>query len=243
MMQVSLWATSSKSKMKQRSSTFFAKVTDLFHESNFADQNWDTRPYSEQFYGLGEDVFIGVEAVPLGFIDEANIFRKPRTVPVKFSRVSIPAAEDFDFLKKVMGDIEVGVIRTARKISKGVPVKIPSAVLPQHMGVFATTGMGKSNFMRVFCASCMKAQAVRPSQLSIPTGNMCGEESQALGRRAKDCHITRAGKEGLAIFTIDKTNQKKYGANQLWLEYDDFRMGDLSLLYELSPPKAKPLRH
>ena len=98
--------------------TFFAKVTDLFHESNFADQNWDTRPYSEQFYGLGEDVFIGVEAVPLGFIDEANIFRKPRTVPVKFSRVSIPGAEDFDFLKKVMGDIEVGVIRTARKISK-----------------------------------------------------------------------------------------------------------------------------
>ncbi len=65
--------------------SFYAKVSDLVHESNFADERWDTRPFSEHFYGLGEDVFIGVEAVPLGFVDENGIFRKPRTVPTKFS--------------------------------------------------------------------------------------------------------------------------------------------------------------
>ncbi|MDD1693378.1 MAG: ATP-binding protein, partial [Methanoregula sp.] len=110
--------------------TFFAKVIDLFHESNFADRNWDTRPFSEQFYGLGEDVFIGVEAVPLGFIDETGKFRKPRTVPVKFSDVSLPGSADFLFLKEVMGDIEVGVMRTGQGVLKDVPVKIHSKVLP-----------------------------------------------------------------------------------------------------------------
>ncbi len=214
--------------------TFFAKVTDLLHESNFADQNWDTRPYSEQFYGLGEDVFIGVEAVPLGFIDETNIFRKPRTVPVKFSRVSIPAAEDFGFLAKLMGDIEVGVIRTGQADLKGVPVKIPSAVLPQHMGVFATTGMGKSNFMRVFCASCMK---IRQFGLLIvdPHGEYVRGGKSSTGETSKGLPHYSSGKDGLAIFSIDRNNQKKYGAHQLWLEYDDFRMADLGLLYELSP--------
>ena len=49
--------------------TFFAKITDLSHDSNFADPKWDTRPFSEDFYGLGEDVFIAVDAVPLGFVD------------------------------------------------------------------------------------------------------------------------------------------------------------------------------
>ena len=89
-------------------------MSDLVHESNFADERWDTRPFSEHFYGLGEDVFIGVEAVPLGFVDENGMFRKPRTVPTKFSEVKIPEAEDFAFLTKVMGDIEVGVMRPGR---------------------------------------------------------------------------------------------------------------------------------
>jgi len=216
--------------------TFFAKITDLIHESNFADKNWDTRPYSEQFYGLGEDVFLGVEAVPLGFIDETGTFRKPRTVPVKFSKVSVPEAGDFGFLAKLMGDIEVGVIRTGQKDLKEVPVKIPSAVLPQHMGVFATTGMGKSNFMRVFCASCMK---VRKFGLLIvdPHGEYVRGGRSSTGEKTSGLPHYSTGKDGLSVFSIDKANQKNYAANPLWLEYDDFRMADLGLLYELSPPQ------
>jgi hypothetical protein len=85
--------------------TFYAKVSDLVHESNFADEKWDTRPFSAHFYGLGEDVFLGVEAVPLGFVDEKGIFRKPRTVPTKFSSVTLPCAVYFEFLTRLMGDI------------------------------------------------------------------------------------------------------------------------------------------
>jgi DNA helicase HerA-like ATPase len=40
---------------------------------------------------------------------------------------------------------------------------------------------------------------------------------------------------GLAVFTISESDRKKYSLNSLWLDYDDFRMTDLALLYDLSP--------
>jgi len=213
--------------------TFFAKVIDLFHESNFADRNWDTRPFSEHFYGLSEDVFIGVEAVPLGFIDENGMFRKPRTIPVKFASVTMPESGDFAFLMKVMGDIEVGVMRTGQGVLKDVPVKIHSRVLPQHMGVFATTGMGKSNFMKTFCASCMKVQEFGLLVVD-PHGEYMRGGLSSTGKRTLGLVHYTAGKDGLVVFTISENDRKKYGANSLWLDYDDFRMTDLSLLYDLS---------
>ena len=214
--------------------SFYAKVSDLVHESNFADERWDTRPFSEHFYGLGEDVFIGVEAVPLGFVDERGVFYKPRTVPTKFSRVTIPESEDFTFLKKVMGDIEVGVMRTGQGVLKDLPVKIPSRVLPQHMGVFATTGMGKSNFMKTFCASCMKVQKFG-LLIVDPHGEYVRGGQSSTGDLTLGLVHYSAGMDGLTVFTISENDRKKYSLNSLWLDYDDFRMTDLALLYDLSP--------
>ena len=213
--------------------TFFAKVIDLVHQSNFADKNWDTRPFSEQFYGLGEDVFLGVEAVPLGFTDKSGTFRKPRTIPVKFAEVTVPEATDFAFLSKVMGDIEVGVMRTGQGVLKDVPVKIPSKVLPQHMGVFATTGMGKSNFMKTFCASCMKA---RQFGLLIidPHGEYVRGGLSSTGKKTLGLLHYTEGREGLAVFTISEPDRKRYSLSSLWLDYEDFRLSDLNLLYDSS---------
>ena len=213
--------------------SFFAKVSDLIHGSNFADENWDTRPFSEQFYGLGEDVFIEVEAVPLGFVDEKGIFRKPRTVPTKFSPVTIPESADFSFLTNVMGDIEVGVMRTGQGVLKDVPVRIHSKVLPQHMGVFATTGMGKSNFMKTFCASCMQKQQFGLLMVD-PHGEYVRGGQSSTGERTLGLIHYTAGRDGLAVFTISESDRARYSLNSLWLDYDDFRMTDLSLLYDLS---------
>jgi DNA helicase HerA-like ATPase len=213
--------------------TFFAKVIDLFHESNFADKNWDTRPFSEHFYGLGEDVFIGVEAVPLGFIDKTGTFRKPRTIPVKFSDVALPKAGDFAFLSKVMGDIEVGVMRTGQGVLKEVPVKIHSKVLPQHMGVFATTGMGKSNFMKTFCASCMKMQQFGLLVVD-PHGEYVRGGLSSTGKKTLGLLHYTNGRDGLVVFTINEVDRKKYSLSSLWLDYEDFRMTDLNLLYDSS---------
>jgi DNA helicase HerA-like ATPase len=213
--------------------TFYAKVSDLIHESNFADERWDTRPFAGHFYGLGEDVFIGVEAVPLGFIDENGIFKKPRTIPTKFSEVKIPGTKDFAFLTNVMGDIEVGVMRTGQGVLKEIRVKIPARVLPQHMGVFATTGMGKSNFMKTFCASCMKMQKFGLLVVD-PHGEYVRGGQSSTGERTLGLVHYSAGMDGLVIFTISETDRKKYSLNSLWLDFDDFRMTDLALLYDLS---------
>jgi len=52
-------------------------------------------------------------------------------------------------------------------------------------------------------------------------------------------HYTK-GKDGLSIFTIrHETDRKKYGLNRLSIEYDDFRIGDLAILYDLSAAQAE----
>jgi len=216
---------------------FFARVSDLVHESNFADDKWDTRPYSGRFYTLGEDVFLGVETVPLGYVDTGGKFRKPRTIPTKFSQVSYPQEADLSFLSTVMGDIEVGMMRTGQEVLRGVPVRIHSSVLPQHMGIFATTGMGKSNFMKVFCASCMQ---VRKFGLLIvdPHGEYLAGGRSSTGEPTKGLVHVRGGRDGLSIFTTRTEEQRRtYSAGSLSLEYDDLRAGDITVLYDFSDPQ------
>jgi hypothetical protein len=216
---------------------FFARVTNLVHESNFADENWDTRPYTNRFYMLGEDVFLGVEAVPLGYVDMKGRFRKPRTIPTKFSPVSIPTEADLSFLSTVMGDIEVGVLRTGQDVLRGVVVSIHSSVLPQHMGIFATTGMGKSNFMKVFCASCMLAREFGLLIVDPHAEYLTGGRSST-GEPTKGLIHIGGLRDGLSVFTTRPEEQRRqYGAGSLSLEYDDIRMGDLSVLYDLSDPQ------
>jgi len=216
---------------------FFARVTDLVHESNFSDEKWDTRPYAGRFYTLGEDVFLEVEAVPLGYVDTAGAFRKPRTIPTKFSPVDVPKEEDLSFLSTVMGDIEVGVMRTGQDVLHGVPVRIHSSVLPQHMGVFATTGMGKSNFMKVFCASCMQARQFGLLVVD-PHGEYLAGGRSSTGEPTKGLVHVGGLRGGLSVFTTRSEEQRRqYSASSLSLEYDDLRMGDLSVLYDLSDPQ------
>jgi len=225
---------------REKDLTFLAKVTDLLHESNFEDEKWDRRPHTEQFYGLSEDVYLVVEALPLGFVDGRGIFRRPRTVPTKFSRVEMPEARDFAFLQQVMGDIQVGVMKTGQGVLRDVRVALHSRVMPQHMGVFATTGMGKSNFMKVFCASCMKARQFG-LLLVDPHGEYVGGKGVLTdGQQSRGLAHFQAGRDGLAIFTIrDEKFRKTYSAHSLFLEHDDFRAPDLLFLFDHSPAQRE----
>ncbi len=219
--------------------TFFAKVSDLLHECNFSDPKWDTRPHTEHFYGIGEDVFILVEATPLGYVGGDGTFRKPRTIPAKFSRVERPDSRDFAFLAQVMGEIEVGVMKTGLDVLKDVRVALHAQVMRQHMGVFATTGMGKSNFMKVFCASCMRA---REFGLLIvdPHGEYVAGGRSSSGETTMGLLHYQAGRDGLEVFsTRPEEYRRKYHLSQLYLDYDDFRAPDLLLLYEHSPPQRE----
>ncbi|MDD1660963.1 MAG: DUF87 domain-containing protein, partial [Methanomicrobiales archaeon] len=219
--------------------SFFAKVTDLSHGSNFDDGKWDMRARTEHFYGLSEDVYLVVDALPLGYVDGKGIFRKPRTIPTKFSRVLKPGAPDFLFLQQVMGEVEVGSLKSGQEVLRDVKVALHAKVMPQHMGVFATTGMGKSNFMKVFCASCMKARRFG-LVLVDPHGEYVAGGSPVTGQPTEGLIHYQAGRDGLSVYTIrDEAYRRRYSLNSLSLEYDDFRAPDLLLLFDHSPAQRE----
>jgi DNA helicase HerA-like ATPase len=91
---------------------------------------------------------------PLGYLSQ-GMFHKPKAIPSHFSKVKRPGKEDYAFLSKYLGEIEVGKLRSGEKVVD-VQVGIKKDLLPYHIGIFATTGMGKSNFMRVFASSILQ---------------------------------------------------------------------------------------
>jgi uncharacterized protein len=83
-------------------------------------------------------------------------FRKPKSLPTQFSRVLAPEASDFEFLRTRMGDLPVGHLRSGETVVD-FEVGIPGRSLATHVGIFATTGMGKSNLMKVLAAGVLQA--------------------------------------------------------------------------------------
>ena len=93
----------------------------------------------------------------LGYLTpDGKEFRKPKSLPTQFSRVVSPEATDLAFLERSMGDLHVGVLRSG-ETTVDVPVGISGDSLAKHVGVFATTGMGKSNLMMVLAGAAMQA--------------------------------------------------------------------------------------
>jgi hypothetical protein len=97
---------------------------------------------------------IGVCA-PLGCVGEGG-FRKAKRVPSHFTEVRKASAEDLAFLSLHMGDLEIGHLRSGEDVIP-LPVGISGKAFAHHVGVFATTGMGKSNLMKCLAASAMKS--------------------------------------------------------------------------------------
>ncbi len=83
-------------------------------------------------------------------------FRKPKSLPTQFSRVVAPEAADFEFLRTRMGDLAVGHLRSGETVVD-FEVGIPGRSLATHVGIFATTGMGKSNLMKVLAGGVLQA--------------------------------------------------------------------------------------
>jgi DNA helicase HerA-like ATPase len=114
----------------------------------------------------------------LGYLTpDGHEFRKPKSLPTQFSRVVAPEVEDFAFLRSRMGDLPVGDLRSGETVVD-FEVGIPGASLASHVGVFATTGMGKSNLMKVLASGVMRAKGRYGLLLVDPHG----EYRRELGR-------------------------------------------------------------
>ncbi len=226
----------------ERNTTFLARITDIQHDSNY-DGNWDTMVRGEEFYDK-DHIFNRVVAEPLGCIikegGKKERFRKSRTIPTKFSPVTKAEKDEFQFLIEVMGDIEVGRLRNGSKDVREIPVALHSNAMDHHMGVFATTGMGKSNFMKVFAASCMKKAFSKESNFGLLIVDPHGE--YILGKKGTKglLHLDRY-RDGIVCYSTDPGNLKDPLVSELTVGKKEIRPQDIEVLYDWTPAQREAL--
>jgi DNA helicase HerA-like ATPase len=162
----------------------------------------------------------------LGYLSpDGASFRKPKSLPTQFSRVISPDASDFDFLRSRMGDLAVGRLRSG-EAEVGLEVGIPGRSLASHVGIFATTGMGKSNLMQVLAGSVMACQGRYGLLLVDPHG----EYRQALPQHPW-------ASERMRIYA----NRRLPGTTSLRLSLAELSVDDLRTAYEWSRSQEEAL--
>ncbi|MFA6372594.1 MAG: ATP-binding protein [Methanothrix sp.] len=224
--------------IKDQGLTFLARVLNIEHSSNY-DGHWDTTMNGTQFFD-SDQIFNRVIAEPLGCINKKLEFKRSRTLPTKFATVVRAEKEEFKFLSQVMGDIEVGYLRNGSRLVEEIPVALHSEAMDHHMGVFATTGMGKSNFMKVFAASCMRLFARGESKFGLLIVDPHGEYLKGKGPVKGLTHLKKY-REGLACYSTSKQNASDPGVEELAISESEILPEDIALLYDWSPPQRDAL--
>jgi len=218
--------------------TYLARVLNIEHSSNY-DGHWDTTIKGTDFFDT-DQIFNRVIAEPLGCVNKEGKFKKARTLPTKFSPVSRAEREQFNFLSQVMGDIEIGFLRNGSRLVEEIPVALHSEAMDHHMGVFATTGMGKSNFMKVFAASCMRLSVRGESKFGLLIVDPHGEYLKGKGQIKGLSHL-RKYRDGLACYSTDRQNASDPGVEELAISEGEIFPEDIALLYEWSAPQRDAL--
>jgi DNA helicase HerA-like ATPase len=154
-----------------------------------------------------------------------SVFRKPKSLPSQFSAVVAPTAEDFAFLAERMGDLPVGKLRSGETVVD-FPVGIPGSSLATHVGIFATTGMGKSNLMQVLAGAVMQANGRYGLLLIDPHG----EYRTALARHPWS-------EAALRVYA----NRSLPGSSALRVSLAELIVDDLRTAYEWSRPQEEAL--
>jgi DNA helicase HerA-like ATPase len=154
-----------------------------------------------------------------------TVFRKPKSLPTQFSAVVSPDAEDFAFLAERMGDLPLGNLRSGESIVE-FEVGIPGSSLASHVGVFATTGMGKSNLMQVLASGVMRSNGRYGLLLIDPHG----EYRSALRRHPWS-------QESLRVYA----NRSLANTSALRISLAELSVDDLRTAYSWSRPQEEAL--
>lgn len=111
--------------------------------------------------GIERNMLLSVGGRMLGYAEkekEGWVFRSPRRLPDHLASVYRPVPGTSDpqvremLAKQTDGDVFVGNLQVGED-TLDVPVSIPAKFLPMHVGIFGSTGSGKSNLMMVLIKS------------------------------------------------------------------------------------------
>ncbi|MCA1692230.1 MAG: ATP-binding protein [Actinobacteria bacterium] len=150
---------------------YLFRVVDVTYGTEHREPGWAERvagtlladdargdPGAHRLYEQSRRTYRVASCRCLGYLaPDGTNFRKPKSLPTQFSRVVSPEPADFDFLRTRMGDLPLGMLRSG-ETTVDFEVGISGRSLATHVGVFATTGMGKSNLVKVLAAGVLRAQ-------------------------------------------------------------------------------------
>ncbi|MGY5861649.1 MAG: ATP-binding protein [Candidatus Thorarchaeota archaeon] len=127
--------------------------------------------------GIERNMLLDVQGRMLGYAEYTGgkwVFRSPRRLPDHLASVYRPVAGTSDSDVRMMlesqtgGEMYVGDLQVG-EATLDVPVMIPSKFLPMHVGIFGSTGSGKSNLMMVLIKSLIDTNIAASAN---PDGNV-----------------------------------------------------------------------
>ncbi|NLK26472.1 MAG: ATP-binding protein [Euryarchaeota archaeon] len=215
------------------SERYLIRVMDIEHGADAEETDWmlteaglilrmDAHDADYDFDSVKSRLFCTGICAPLGCVGEA--FRKTKTIPQHFSTVRRTSIDDYQFLKSSLGDIQVGNLRSGDHVLD-FPVGISGKALPHHIGIFATTGMGKSNLMKNLALSCMRLRKYGFMVLDPHGEYYDGGESEKKG-------LKHAGMDDALVVFSSRKLDGPY--NTLHVAASEIQIADLENLYEFS---------
>ena len=222
----------------ERARRFLFRVIDVTYGTDSTDPHWaertagaymagDARGAEYRLHDPEQRLYKIATCAPLGYIDAGGEFRKPKSLPAQFARITAPTPDDFAFLRERMGDLQIGLLRSGED-TIDLEVGIRGETLVSHVGVFATTGMGKSNLMKVLAGQILSSQG-RYAMLAFDPHGEYLDGAGGLRRGLRD--HPWAG-ERLRVYA---TREVGSGHTALRLTLGEITMGDLQTAYDWSP--------
>lgn len=228
---------------------FYLRVVDLEYGAEARDAQWEERVAGALMsaeddlvlFDREERLFKTAVAAPLGYLQSDGRFRKPKTIPAHFAKVRRPVHGDFAFLAPRPGDLELGFLRSG---DEALPDRlgIDPKALAQHLGIFATTGMGKSNLLKVLAGSCLESGRVGLLLLD-PHGEYAdgGANVHPDGRPHRGLlHHPLAG-ERLHVFTSRAIAGFHGRVQDLAVAASEIKVADFANIYDISGPQEEAL--
>lgn len=227
----------------------YLRVVDLEYGADARDARWGERTAGTLMASDADDVVLydrerrlyqTVVAAPLGSLDNEGRFRRPKTLPAHFSQVRRPRAGDFSFLTPAATDLELGHLRSGDEAMDD-RLGLDPAALAQHIGIFATTGMGKSNLLKVLAGSCLDS-----GRVGLLVLDPHGEYADGAGGRHRDGTPHRgllhhARQDRLTVFTSRPIAGFEGRVHGLAVAAQEFDVSDFANVFHVSDAQSEAL--
>lgn len=231
---------------------FLLRVSDVQHGAEAAAEDWEERVAGSMIrldrdgtqYDLHDRdarLYARALARPLGFLEdgpEGPRLRKPKTLPLHFSQIRRLRVEDLTFLSAFQQDLVLGALRSGADVLP-YPVGLDGRWLSHHIGVFATTGMGKSNLLKRFLSSLLTSRRYGVLVFD-PHGEYYDGGAGLLpdGRKLQGLVHHPLAAERLRVYS-SRPLSGPY--NALKVSAHEIRVSDVRNVFSFSPPQEEAL--